>query len=73
MPLGTHNASCVALPPILDFACLLIGGLTQKDGYDFYSVDIGENVYGLKKSLDEWTLLGKIKTGRFSHVALQFS
>ena len=70
LPLGIRDASCVALPPTLDFACLLIGGLTQKDGYDFYSVDIGENVYGLKKSLDEWTLLGKIREGKYSHIAL---
>ena len=69
LPLGTHLASCVALPPTSDFACVLIGGRTQKN----VEMCKGENVFGLKKSLDEWILLGTIQTGRFSHIALPFS
>ena len=50
LPLGIHEASCVALPPTLDFACLLIGGKS-------HGLTV-ESVYGLKKSLDEWIFRG---------------
>ena len=72
LPLGIHDASCVALPQILDLTCLLIGGKAEKYGNE-YKFDIRKSVYGLKKSLDEWILLGTIETGRFSHIALPFS
>ena len=67
LPLGTHLASCVALPPTLDYACLLIGGRSRDEKYKYNRI---VNVYGLKKSLDEWTLLGKIREGKYSHIAL---
>ena len=66
LPGGIRSSACVALPPTSDFACVLIGGRTEKYKY------IGKNVFGLKKSLDEWTLLGQITNGRFSHIALPF-
>ena len=62
LPLGIKNSSCVALPPTNNFACVLVGGLTE----DQYSSD----VYGLDRSLSEWTLLGKIRTARGRHLAL---
>ena len=63
---GPEYASCVELPEASDIACVVIGG------------DIGEeycssNVYGLNKSATEWTFLGKIRKGRFRHIALPFS
>ena len=74
IPLGTHIASCVALAPTLEYACLLIGGRTEKyKNENLAEYEYWKNVYGLRKSLDEWTLLGKIKEGRFSHIALPFS
>ena len=84
LPRGIHDASCVALPPTLDFACLLIGGQGYFEFIDpcgtryYYESEFDRShikvrVYGLKKSLDEWILLGTIETGRFSHIALPFS
>ena len=63
---GPEKASCVELPAATNFACVVVGG------------DIGEeycssNVYGLNKSTTEWTFLGKIRKGRFCHIALPFS
>ena len=52
MPCGVRNAACVSLPPTTDFACVIVGGET-----DNYS----SNVYGLNRTLTEWTTLGKIR------------
>ena len=65
LPLRISGTSCVALPPTHNFACVLVGGKTKGQ----YS----SNVYGLKRSLKEWTLLGEIRTGRCGHVALPLS
>ena len=66
LPLGISETSCVALPPTHNFACVLIGGKTEEEEYS-------SNVYGLNRSLKEWTLLGEIRTGRCGHVALPLS
>ena len=66
LPLGISQASCVALPPTHNFACVLVGGRTKEEEYS-------SNVYGLIRSLKEWTLLGEIRTGRRGHIALPLS
>ena len=66
LPVGLEGASCVALPPTSNFACVVIGGRSQEE-------KSSPHVYGLNRSLKEWTLLGKIRTGRSSHIALPFS
>ena len=66
LPLGIFETSCVALPPTHNFACVLVGGKTKEEEYS-------SNVYGLNRSLKEWTLLGKIRTGRCNHIALPLS
>ena len=68
LPIGIKNSACVALPPSFNFSCVVIGGETNAEYHQYLS-----NVYGLNKSLTEWTLLGKIKTGRRDHIALSFS
>ena len=32
LPLGISNASCVALPPTSDIACIVVGGETSRTG-----------------------------------------
>ena len=54
LPIGLADAACVELPPIMNFACLVIGGRT--DGDQNWS----SNVYGLDKSLSTWRYLGDI-------------
>ena len=66
LPLGIKGASCDALPPTHNFACVLVGGWTKEDKYS-------PNVYGLNRSSKEWTRLGMIRTGRYGHIALPFS
>ena len=76
LPLGIHDASCVALPPTLDFASLLIGGRAHKYEFGEHLFCIKSSVYGLKKSLDEWILLGdftRSRRGRYHHIALPCS
>ena len=63
---GPEYASCVELPEASDIACVVIGG---NIGEEYCS----SNVYGLNKSTTEWTSLGKIRKGRFLHIALPFS
>ena len=66
LPSGVFHAACVALPPTHDYACVIVGGSTIEETHS-------SNVYGLNKSLSQWTHLGKIRTGRQSHIALPFS
>ena len=66
LPLGIFEASCVALPPTSNFACVLVGGETV--GEEFSS-----NVYGLNRLTKEWNFMGNIKTGQSSHIALPLS
>ena len=66
LPSGIRSASCVALPPTSDFSCVLIGGMTEKGIHS-------SKVYGLNGSLDEWTLLGEIKTGISDHITILLS
>ena len=72
LPLGISNASCVALPPTSDIACIVVGGETSRAGR-FSGRTFSSYVYGLNRRLTEWTLLGTIRTGRFSHIALPIS
>ena len=63
LPEGIWNASCVALPPTSNIACVVVGGSTETKRYS-------SDVYGLNRALTDWSLLGSIRTGRFSHIAL---
>ena len=63
---GPEHASSVELPEATNIACVVIGGYFG-DRY------CSSNVYGLNKSMTEWTLLGKISEGRSRHIALPFS
>ena len=47
-------ASCVVLPPIINFACIIVVKTTNETNYC-------SNVYGLNRTLTEWTLLGKYR------------
>ena len=66
LPLGIMSSSCVALPPTNNFACVLLCEKMEGDIYSSY-------VYGLDRSLNEWTLLGKLRTARRSYIALPLS
>ena len=66
LAVGIKAAACVALPLSSNFACVIVGGKSKKD---YYSSD----VYGLDKNSTEWTLLGKMRKGRHSHIALPIS
>ena len=66
LPFGIRKASSVALPPTSKFICVVIGGLSEKE-------ESSSIVYGLNRSSKEWTLLGKIRTGRWGHIALPLS
>ena len=72
LPIGILSASCVALPPTSAFACIVVGGETSRQ-LDFDYEKCSSDVYGLNRSLTEWTLLGSIRTGRSSHIALPIS
>ena len=63
LPWETKYAACVALPPAKSFCCVAIGGWTSKK-------HCSSDVYGLNKSLTEWTFLGNIRLGRYDHIAL---
>ena len=68
-----RNAACVALPSSSNFACVVVRGRTG--GLKMFRLfkkceENLSNVYGLDKSLKEWTLLGKLRKGRHSHIAL---
>ena len=66
LPIGIRNESVVELPTASNFACVLVGGRTEKEDYS-------SDVYGLDRRLTEWTHLGKIRAARRSHIALRFS
>ena len=66
LPCGIEQAACVSLPPLLDFACIVVGGCT----FEQYA---SSDVYGLDKALTEWKHLGKIRKGRQSHIAVLLS
>ena len=66
LPLGISWASCVALPPTSNFACVLVGGKTDEEGFL-------SSVYGLNRLTKEWKLMGNIKTGVRWHIALPLS
>lgn len=67
------NASCVALPPTSDIACIVVGGETSRIGRDLARETFSSNVYALNRKLTEWTLLGTIRKGRSNHIALPIS
>ena len=68
LPYGVKNAACVALPPTMDYACLVIGGEGESKEEKFSS-----KVVGLTKSLSSWILLGRMSEGRRDHIALAIS
>ena len=63
LPYGETYASCAPLPPTSKYACLAIGSGTKKTNYT-------SNVYGLDRTLTEWTLLGNTKEGSKNYIAL---
>lgn len=65
LPEGITDSSCVALPPIMNYACLVIGGRTEEG--------LSSNVYALDKSLSTWTHLGKLTAGLCDHIAIPLS
>ena len=66
LPCGIRFATCVALPPSTNFACVIVGGQSEEDNYS-------SKVYALNKIMSEWTVLGNIRTGRYSHIAIPIS
>ena len=66
LPCELTLASCVAFPPTANFSCIVIGGIMKDDRWS-------SNVYALNRKLTEWTNLGKIRTGRSSHITLALS
>ena len=84
LPCGVEFAQCVPLPPLTNFACVIIGGendYINNDVEDAVELPTGHDknyryssdVYGLNKELTEWKLLGKLRAGRSRHVALSLS
>ena len=71
LPCNLVHASCVALPPITNFACIVIGGSNSSTYWD--ESQCSSNVYGLNNNLTEWTLLGRIRTERQFHLVLALS
>ena len=65
LPCAIAKAACVSLPPTANFACVLLEGWT----FDNHS----SNVYGLNKTLTEWTHLGKIRIKEQCLIALPLS
>ena len=65
LPCDVRNAACVSLPPIAKFACVIVGGKTF--------LKSSANVYGLNKTLSEWTALGKIRKERKDYITLPLS
>ena len=68
LPYGIKNAACVALPPTMDHACIVIGGEGETNEERFSS-----KIYALDKSLSTWSYLGQITNGRRDHIALSIS
>ena len=66
LPEEISDAACAALPPTSHFACVIVGGSTTENTFS-------SNVYSLDKSLSKWTVLGKIRKGRYGHIALPIS
>ena len=65
MPCVLRNAACVSLHPIANFACVIVGGKAFEKS--------SANVYGLNKTLSEWTALGKIRKKRKDYITLPLS
>ena len=53
LPVDLGFATCAALPPTSNFACVIVGCSLSEKSFLY--------VYGLDKNLSEWTLLGRIK------------
>ena len=71
LPLGLENSACIAIPPTYDFACVVVGGWSEEETEE--GQIHSSNICGLKKSLSEWKVLGKIKRGRSNHITLPLS
>ena len=69
LPFGVKYAACVALPPLSNFACALIGGQIKDNHPSSHSSHLLTDhtyslcVYGLNKTLTKWLLLGKMNIG----------
>ena len=63
LPYGIKSSECIAGPQLCNFACIIVGGHTQKRNYS-------QIVFGLNKNLSEWIFLGTIKNGRYDHIAI---
>ena len=58
LPSEVRWASCDPLPPIINFACVILGKMSEETNYC-------SNVYGLNRTLTEWTLFGSHR--KYSH------
>ena len=68
LPYGIKNAACIALPPTVNHACVIIGGEGESNEERFSS-----KIYALDKSLSSWSFLGEITNGRRDHIVLSIS
>ena len=66
LPCGIRFATCTALPQSNNFACVVVGGQSEEENYS-------SQVYALNKTMSEWTVLGNIRIGRYSHIAIPIS
>ena len=66
LPCGIRFATSTALPPSTNFACVVVGGQSEEENYS-------SKVYALNKIMSEWIVLGTIKIGRYSHIAIPIS
>ena len=65
LPVDLGFATCAALPPTSNFACVIVGCSLSEKSFLY--------VYGLDKNLSEWTLLGRIKNRKIlSHCNTNF-
>ena len=66
LPCGIGKPACVSLPPITNFACVIVGGAIK-------GKTSSSDIYGLNKTLTEWTHLGKLRKEEYWPIALPLS
>ena len=73
MPEGIGKPVCISLPPTTNFSCVIVGGTTNGEFDKQILEGFSTNIYGLNKTLTEWSHLGKIREGSRFNVALPLS
>ena len=70
LPCGISHPACASLPPTMksipNISCIVVGGGNDKERFS-------SDVYGLNRTMTNWTHLGKIKKGRRGHIVLPLS